>query len=245
MSNPANRIEKSRLGRLLVNRGYINESQLQFALEAQRSNGLRLGEVLVSRGWVTQREIERTLKHQKRYRYAAAFAAMVATPLQPLVAFAASAPAMATMPTPSSQQRMTPAFQPLSDAEMARVSGQGIDDFLGQINDVNAMANGDKAPDSVEVMKVVARTFMPVFNMLDAEVNIQGVHYDPADLNIRFWLMDTSRWRCLRESTGSASTISGSRTQRVRVWAMWRSIISVFRVIPRSRSSLTDPFGIA
>lgn len=177
MSISASQVEKSRLGRLLVNRGYINESQLSFALGQQRASGQRLGEILVSSGWVTQREINRALRHQKRYRYAAAFAAVVATPLQPLVAFAATTPAAAT-PIPTTSEQQFAGLKPMSDSELGQVSGQGVDQFLSQIQKVESMAKGDSQPDSVETAKVVARTFLPVFNMLDAQVSIQGVHYD-------------------------------------------------------------------
>lgn len=176
MSVSANQVEKSRLGRLLVNRGYINESQLSVALNQQRASGQRLGEILVSSGWVTQREINRALRHQKRYRYAAAFAAVVVTPLQPLLAFAATTPAAAA-PIPIKEQQFA-GLKPMSDSELGQVAGQGVDQFLGQIQKVEDMAKGNSQPDSVETLKVVAKTFMPVFAMLDADVSINGVHYD-------------------------------------------------------------------
>lgn len=176
MSINAKQLDKSRLGRLLVNRGYISDGQLEQALQLQRQSGLRLGEVLVGQGWVTERAINRTLRHQKRYRYAAAFAAMAVAPLQPMLAFAASAPAAAS-PVPEAQR---PAgFQPMSDEEMSTVSARGLDQFVGQIKDVQAMADGSKKPDSIEALKVVAKTFFPMFAFLDYDLTISGVHYDP------------------------------------------------------------------
>ncbi|MEH6563463.1 MAG: pilus assembly protein PilB, partial [Marinobacter sp.] len=82
--------EKSRLGRLLVNRGYLSEDQLDDGLRLQRDSGKRLGEVFIAAGWITERELGRVLKHQSRYRSAAAMVTMVALPFQPLVTFAAS-----------------------------------------------------------------------------------------------------------------------------------------------------------
>ncbi len=177
MSVSAKKIDKSRLGRLLVNRGYISDGQLEQALLLQRRTGQRLGEIMVARGWVSEKAISRTLRHQKRYRYAAAFAAMVAAPLQPMMAFAASAPAAGT-PVPEAQR---PAgFQPMSDTELGQVSARGLDQFVSQIQDVQAMADGSKKPDSVETLKVLAKSFSPVFGFLDYTLTMQGVHYDPS-----------------------------------------------------------------
>ena len=43
-------MDKSRLGRLLINRGYITDHQLEVALEGQRNAGLMLGEYLIQQG---------------------------------------------------------------------------------------------------------------------------------------------------------------------------------------------------
>ncbi len=83
--------EKSRLGRLLINRGYLSEGQLEEGLRAQRETGQRLGEVLIAAGWISERELHRVLKHQSRYRNAAALVTMVTLPFQPpLVSLASS-----------------------------------------------------------------------------------------------------------------------------------------------------------
>ena len=82
--------EKSRLGRLLVGRGYLTEAQLDEGLRVQRESGLRLGEVFIQSGWISEKELSRVLKHQSRYRNAAALVAVVALPFQPLVGFAAT-----------------------------------------------------------------------------------------------------------------------------------------------------------
>ena len=82
--------EKSRLGRLLINRGYLSEGQLEEGLRAQRETGQRLGEVLIAAGWISERELHRVLKHQSRYRNAAALVTMVTLPFQPLVSLGAS-----------------------------------------------------------------------------------------------------------------------------------------------------------
>ena len=56
--------EKSRLGRLLVNRGYLSETQLEDGLRLQREAGQRLGEVFIQSGWISEKELNRVLKHQ-------------------------------------------------------------------------------------------------------------------------------------------------------------------------------------
>ena len=62
-------IQKSRLGRILVNRGYISEQQLDAALIAQAERGMMLGEVLVADGLITEKDLGRVLRHQKNYRF--------------------------------------------------------------------------------------------------------------------------------------------------------------------------------
>ena len=64
--------EKSRLGRLLINRGYLSEGQVNEGLRLQRESGQRLGEVFIQAGWISEKELHRVLKHQSRYRNAAA-----------------------------------------------------------------------------------------------------------------------------------------------------------------------------
>lgn len=49
--------EKSRLGQLLVNRGYLSEDQLEKGLRLQRDTGQRLGELLIQAGWVSEQDM--------------------------------------------------------------------------------------------------------------------------------------------------------------------------------------------
>ena len=176
-------LEKSRLGRLLVNRGYITDAQLQQALEEQRLSGDKLGAVLVHAGWLTERELHRTLRHQNRYRYAAAFTAMVVTPLQPMVALASSAPALPVSTQTASQQLRASetGMQPLSDREMESVAGQGRETFLS--NAVALTETPESASDAedqaLDALEFTARTFIPVMNVLDADVTVSGVSFGP------------------------------------------------------------------
>ena len=184
-------LNRSRLGRLLVNRGYISEQQLQSALEQQRATGERLGEVAIASGWITQRDLERTLKHQKRYRYAAAFAAMAVAPLQPITALAATVPGapVATPPTATQQARNNSGMKALSDSEMQSVSGQkGSGQFVATARDAAAEPAGpsnlpQQEPESasedlsLDALELTTRMFIPVLNFLDSELSVTGVHF--------------------------------------------------------------------
>lgn len=83
-------IEKSRLGRLLVNRGHISEVQLKEALVGAHAQGLRLGEYLVEQGAISNAVLQQVLKRQKRARKYSAMLALILAPLQPMFAFGAT-----------------------------------------------------------------------------------------------------------------------------------------------------------
>jgi hypothetical protein len=173
-------LDKSRLGRLLVNRGYISEQQLDEALAHQRSSGQKLGEVLVCQGLLTNRDLERTLKHQTRYRYTAAFVAMVVTPLQPAIAFAATTQtSSASTDAVAAEQvnafKSKSGLRAMDDDTLAGVSAQGItEDIQGLIQ----MVNDEEKPDSVKVLKNLTNVFVPVTNMLAWDSTVEGVVYD-------------------------------------------------------------------
>lgn len=176
--------EKSRLGRLLVNRGYLSSLQLEEGLRLQQDTGQRLGEVLIQAGWISERELFRVLKQQSRYRNAAAVITMVTLPLQPLVSFAAGPSASASQdPHPASGEIMQQGkgISPLSDEDLARVSGQGDQTLVERIAAVGAMVpkEGDfgQEPDVLEGIKLTAHIFVPVLNFLDSDLTITGVHY--------------------------------------------------------------------
>jgi hypothetical protein len=185
MATPSSQqLEKSRLGRILVNRGYITDYQLQVALEEQRESGDKLGAILLRAGWLSERELQRTLRHQNRYRYAAALTAMVITPLQPVAALASPTPALpAKGPQTSSQQvRIDSAsMQPLSESEMGGVVAQGRDTFPAGAVQLSAIPASDaEAEDqALDALEFTARTFLPAMNFLDADVTVTGVEFGP------------------------------------------------------------------
>lgn len=177
--------EKSRLGRLLVGRGYLSEAQLEEGLRLQRKSGERLGEIFIQSGWISEKELRRVLKHQSRYRNAAALVAVVALPFQPLVGFAATNHVNNTNSTSSESGEMyeDAGFTPLEDDELAAVSGQGDPSLLERMARVgnmvdNAMEQGDGSEaDVMEGLKLTTNVFVPVLNFLDSDLSIKGVHY--------------------------------------------------------------------
>lgn len=178
--------EKSRLGRLLLNRGYLSASQLEEGLRLQRETGQRLGEVFVQCGWVTERELNRVLKHQTRYRNAAALVTMVVLPLQPMISFASGGQSSNDQDLADAGQMIAEGkFKPMTDQDMAGVAGQGNARIFEQFAQVGSMpdaARGEGAadasdPDAIEALKLATNVFVPVLNFLDSELTISGVHY--------------------------------------------------------------------
>ncbi len=185
-------LDKSRLGRLLVNRGYISQAQLDAALIIQRERGILLGQVLIDQGLITEKDLGRTLKHQERYRYAAALVAVVVSPLQPMVAMA-SGSAGAVIPenrTSASQLvnfSKASGLQPLQDEEMGSVSAQGLLEdvqWLTQVVQNTRDGKDQSTEDSDEIgqVKMMAHLALPITNFLDAKTTVEGVRYDSDQL---------------------------------------------------------------
>ncbi|MBU2952514.1 pilus assembly protein PilB [Marinobacter sp. F3R08] len=175
--------EKSRLGRLLVNRGYLSERQLDEGLRLQRDTGQRLGEVFIQAGWISEKELSRVLKHQSRYRNAAALVTMVTLPFQPMVTFAASNPAEASQSAlESGELYERGGLAPLNETELAAISGQGDPTLLRRIGIVSGLAGnaadvGEQDAGVTEGLKLSANIFVPILNFLDSDFSVSGVHY--------------------------------------------------------------------
>ncbi|PPI85453.1 pilus assembly protein PilB [Marinobacter maroccanus] len=173
--------EKSRLGRLLINRGYLSEGQVDEGLRLQRETGQRLGEVFIQAGWISEKELYRVLKHQSRYRNAAALVTMVTLPFQPLVTFAASNSAEASQSALEAGELYERGnLAPLSESELATISGQGDPTLLERIGVVSSMAENpasDGSADVIEGLKLTTNIFVPVLNFIDSDLSISGVHY--------------------------------------------------------------------
>lgn len=186
-------LDRSRLGRLLINRGLLNEQQLNSALQRHQETGQRLGEILTSSGLITEKELSRTLRHQQRHRYAAAFVAMAVAPLQPVIAFAAGPAGAMPIPKTANSFETSRGLQALDDEALANVGAQGIDEdrqLLASLAGTrtedmrparqDSKISKDDLPESLQVMGTLGKIFFPLANVLDAEVEIEGVYFDPS-----------------------------------------------------------------
>jgi type IV pilus assembly protein PilB len=53
-----------RIGELLKEYGYLDDDQLQRALDYQKHNNIRLGQAVIALGFVTEKEVQQTLSHK-------------------------------------------------------------------------------------------------------------------------------------------------------------------------------------
>lgn len=88
------------------------------------------------------------MKHQSRFRKAV-LPILLLLPFQPLISEAS--------------------FRPMTDQEMAGVSGRG---------DARILDSADRA-DTDDVLKLVTGGLVPVLNLLESDTSIAGVHYHP------------------------------------------------------------------
>lgn len=177
--------QKSRLGTLLLHKGLISRPQLDQALQQQASSGTRLGEILVAQGVLTERQLQRALRKQSNYRLVAAISAMLLGPFQP---FISSANAAIEDGSSISEQQVEPpalksgaSMQALSDAEMGAVSAQAATDILANLDHLQDLAADPNASDediASTTLETLLNTSLPISNLLDAEMEISGVHYD-------------------------------------------------------------------
>jgi predicted transglutaminase-like cysteine proteinase len=72
LSGFINRIERNKLGELLVQKGHLSPSQLRLALKHQKQFGGSFGQILKDMGIVSQSRIRKTLLEQMAYRGVAA-----------------------------------------------------------------------------------------------------------------------------------------------------------------------------
>ncbi len=192
---------KSRLGRLLINRGYITEAQLDEALLLQASQKMMLGEVLIQKGWISQKELNRTLKHQSRYRYTAAFVALVAAPFQPMLAMAATPMGLPAInnkvEVSATDMGKFSGMQMMDDEELAGVNAQGFGPIPGMGSAIGFGQNTNVAsglhqkfqdedyeePKDEQIAYELADTVLSVAGMggisslIEADISIKGLKF--------------------------------------------------------------------
>ena len=169
--------QKSRLGLLLINKGLITSSQLDQALKLQGETGMRLGEVLIDQGWISERQLHRSLKKQTRYRYVAAFAALLLGPLQPFMASAnIEKDSISTQQViEKKDQVLSSGLTSLTDADMGNVTARGVNDNLARLQDI--LAGNQTANDGQNNLETITSLLLPASDLLDAEVEMSGVTY--------------------------------------------------------------------
>ncbi|HJQ73443.1 MAG TPA: hypothetical protein VJ814_01060, partial [Gaiellaceae bacterium] len=69
LMDQANEAKRTALGTLLIERGYIDQEQLDEALRLSAENGERLGEVIVRNGWASEEDLAKVLAEQWHLRY--------------------------------------------------------------------------------------------------------------------------------------------------------------------------------
>ena len=170
--------QKSRLGLLLINKGLITRTQLDQALRLQGETGMRLGEVLINQGWITERQLNRSLKKQSRYRYAAAFTALLLGPLQPFMASAniERDPINTEQIIEKKDRASSSGLTPMTDDAMGEVTAQGVRSNISSVQDIldNTLNTDDNGESTLETL---GNLLLPATNLLDADVEMSGVTY--------------------------------------------------------------------
>lgn len=170
--------QKSRLGLMLINKGFITRPQLDQALRLQSETGVRLGEVLIDKGWITERQLNRSLKKQSRYRYAAAFAALLLGPLQPFMASASieREPISTAQVIEEKDRGLSPGLTALTDKYMGDVTAQGLNENLGRLQEImaNTLDTSDNGQNSLETL---AGLLLPAADLFDADIEMSNVTY--------------------------------------------------------------------
>lgn len=168
--------QRSRLGTLLIHKGLITRQQLDEALTLQAQSGMRLGEVLVNNGWLTERQLSKALKKQSRYRLIAAISAVLLGPIQPFMANANAA----TDNSVIAEQQITErsGMQMMSDSAMSDITAQGaMTNYERLLDIVNSDLDSDDA--AITTLESLASSLIPGTNLLDAEMEVSGVEYEP------------------------------------------------------------------
>jgi hypothetical protein len=159
--------QHSRLGQILINKGLIDRSQLDAAIQAQLSSQKRLGEILIERGLLSERQLKKALAKQSNLRVAATLIAALLSPFQ-----IASADTLRSQPSTFSQLERPKGLRPLSDKEMSTVSAQGLEDVL---QGLFLQAGSD---DGLGTVGQLSKLVMPVLSSLEAETSMTDVQYD-------------------------------------------------------------------
>ncbi len=160
--------QHSRLGQVLLAKGLITDTQLNAAIQLQAGSGKRLGEILIEQGHLSSRQLARSLSRQNRLRLAAALAAALLAPFQPILA--------AQRPIADHSQGLATGLQPLSEQQMRAISAQGLDDLPLQLLHAES---GHGTP----VAQRLSKLLRPILDSLEAETSVHDIRYDTEQLS--------------------------------------------------------------
>lgn len=169
--------QKSRLGLLLINKGLITRPQLDQALRLQSESDMRLGEVLIHQGWITEKQLNRCLKKQSRYRYAAAFAALLLGPIQPFMASASiDKEKISTEQVIEKKAHTLSSLTSLSDNDLGEITAKGANSNIERLQDImnNVIDTSDNGQNSLETL---GKLLLPATDLFDAEIEMSDVTY--------------------------------------------------------------------
>ncbi|MCA6064377.1 hypothetical protein [Thalassolituus marinus] len=170
--------QRSRLGTLLIHKGLITREQLDQALTMQSQTGMRLGEALISNGWISQKQLDKALRKQSRYRLVAAISAMLLGPFQPFMANA-NAATDDNIAVAEQTINVRSGMQELSESAMSSVTAQGaMDNYERLLDIVNSDLSSDEET-AVTTLESLASSILPGTNLLDADMEVSGVEYEP------------------------------------------------------------------
>lgn len=169
--------QRSRLGTLLIHRGFISRQQLDEALTLQAQRGLKLGEVLIHNGWITEKQLNSVLRRQSRYRLVAALSAVLLAPLQP---FMANAHAAENGLAQAEQYIERTGIKSLSEQDLSGVTAQGGNSYERLLDIVNNNLDNRSDEDAaITTLEALASAMLPGTDLLDAEIQVSGVSYEP------------------------------------------------------------------
>lgn len=137
-------------GQLLVQNRLVTEDQLARAIAQQRSTGQRLGDILTEWHLLTQQNVQEMLRKQRHLRMAAAFIGALLAPLE----FYA---------TEASAEPVAIAAQPVDDAKLSGVTGQGLRGDMAREVRQQLHRNG------VEVVGDLATLLDPVLGIVESD----------------------------------------------------------------------------
>lgn len=161
--------EQSLLGQVLIKQQLISEEQLAQAIDQQSKTGQRLGDIFAEWNILTHKHVQDALHSQRRLRMTAT---IVTALLGPLETFAAAPPLPATQTAMAANAQG--GLRAMSEEDLGHTSAQGLSEGLTK----RLSQNKD---DGLTALGGLAHAFNPLLGLLQADVTMKDVVYDPAN----------------------------------------------------------------